>query len=201
MATGNTISALDSQEPATSNPTPLSPAQQAAIDRLVSGTDNIRWNLPMREWSPAHRKLIQDMAGDGVEGKVLNFHALDKECRKVIRRDVLLSITDDYTSTCPEDHPAGNHFAWGGSQVNTDLAQAAHCESEEDIFLEDGTFFALLASSEYQRLKQTFMEEAEKGDADAVLNLVWRAYNAGTYSPERRHPDSNEVRRGRLKQT
>lgn len=117
--------------------------------------------------------------------------------RKVVRRDVLLSITSDYTSTCPEDHPAGNHFAWGGSQVNTDLAQAAHCESEGDINLEDGTFFALLASSEYQRLKQTFMEEAEKGDEDAVLNLVWRAYNAGMYSPERRHPDSREVRQER----
>jgi hypothetical protein len=38
------------------------------------------------------------------------------------------------------------------------------------------------------------MAEAEKDDEDAVLNLVWRAYNAGMYSPERRHPDSREVR-------
>jgi hypothetical protein len=125
--------------------------------------------------------------------------------RKVVKRDVLLSITDDYTSTCPspkdgqghDDFLIGNHFAWGGSQVNTDLAQAAHCESEEDIHLEDETFFAFLASSEYRKLKQTFMDEAEKEDKDAVLNLVWRAYNAGTYSAERRHPDSREVRQER----
>jgi hypothetical protein len=41
------------------------------------------------------------------------------------------------------------------------------------------------------------MAEAEKDDEDAVLNLVWRAYNAGMYSPERRHPDRREVREQR----
>jgi hypothetical protein len=166
---------ITSKKPIVSEPTP---EQSKAIERLVSGVDSIPWNLPMQEWSPAHRKL---------------------------RRDVLLSITSDYTSTCqsPEDHPdskdflVGNHFAWGASQVNTDLAVAAHCESEEDVHLEDETFFDLCASPEYQKLKQTFMEEAEKDGEDAVMNLVWRAYNAGTYSPERRHPDSREVRQER----
>jgi len=88
----------------------------------------------------------------------------------------------------------GNHFAWGSSQINTDLALAAQCEFEEDIYLEDENFFDLLRSPMYRNLRQTFMEDAETGDSRALLNVVWRAYNAGLVSPDRLVPDTNEVR-------
>lgn len=161
---------LQTKPIASANPATSQPTSLAP-EQQKTGVDNIPWNL------------------------------LDKERQKVVRRDVLLSITSDYTCPPPEgdskDFLVGNHFAWGASQVNIDLGVAAYCESKEDIYLEDRNFLALYGSSEYQKLKQTFMVEAEKDGEDAVLNLVWRAYSAGTYSPERCHPHSREVREER----
>jgi hypothetical protein len=86
-----------------------------------------------------------------------------------------------------------NHFVWGASQVNADLAIVAQCESEEDIFETDDVFCDLLRSSEYWKLRQTFIE----GNSYALVAIVWRAYNAGRVSPDRLIPASVEERRTR----
>jgi hypothetical protein len=46
----------------------------------------------------------------------------------------------------PDDGLVGNHFAWRGSQVNTDLATAAHCELEGDVYTEDDIYFDFYSS-------------------------------------------------------
>jgi hypothetical protein len=110
-------------------------------------------------------------------------------------REFLNRISIDLES-CPKHEKSelkDNHFAWGASQVNTDLALAAQCESEGDIGIEDDNYFDFFRSSEYQKLQRTFKEEVED-DASALVNMVWRAYNAGLLSPERLEPDSAYVR-------
>jgi hypothetical protein len=131
---------------------------------------------------------------------------LSPEQRMAIAREVLLEISSAKADDCPmsqNDCPdedcsyIGNHFAWGASQVNTDLAIAAQCEMGEDIYLTDGSFCDLLRSSEYWKLRQTFLEDAEDGDSHALLAIVWRAYNAGLVSPDRLIPDSRGERQER----
>jgi len=192
-----------SAKPEISNPAPISPKQQEAIDRLTS--EDIP-KIPMRDMTPAQRKLIQDLVGDGEKGQGINYFMLDTECRKIVARDVLHEISSAMLDDCPksqkdcpheDDSFIGNHFAWGASQINTDLAIAAQCEFEEDVYPEDENFFDLYRSSEYVRLRRTFLEDAEGGHSDALLKIVWRAYNAGLVSPNRLIPDSREVRQER----
>jgi hypothetical protein len=83
----------------------------------------------------------------------------------------------------PGDYLTGNHFAFNASQANTDLARAAQSELEKDIYTEDENYYDLACSSEFQKLQQTFVEEVQMGTGEyALLNLVWRAYNAGLLS-------------------
>jgi hypothetical protein len=180
------------------------PEQQKAIDRLVSGVDNIP-NVHMRDMSPAHRKLIQAMIPD-TEGEGINFHLQSKQDREAITRDVLSMIASYWWDDCPQPGEKecergpdmiGNHFAWGSSQVNTDLALAAQCEAEEDIYPEDETFFNLLRSPMYRDLAQTFIADGERGDSSALLKVVWRSYKAGLASPDRLIPDTKQVRMAR----
>jgi hypothetical protein len=86
-----------------------------------------------------------------------------------------------------------NYFACGASQFNADLALAAQCESEGDMQSDDDTFVDICFSSEYLKLKRTFVENA-LGNGYALTELVWRAYNAGRLSPERLEPDSASMR-------
>lgn len=115
---------------------------------------------------------------------------------------------DWITSSLADDTPAslvpsvlddewwliGNHFAWRGSQVNTDLALAAQCELEGDVYTEDDTYFDFYSSSEYLNLRRTFLDDARKAHTNALVKVVWRAYNAGRLSPDRLSPDSSETR-------
>ena len=57
-------------------------------------------------------------------------------------------------------------------------------------------YIDFLLSSEYQTLQSTFIEEVQN-DVYALVNLVWRAYNAGRLSPDRLEPDSAYVRKER----
>ena len=86
-----------------------------------------------------------------------------------------------------------NYFACGASQFNADLALAAQCEYEGDVQSDDDTFVDICFSSEYLKLKRTFVETA-LGNSYALTELVWRAYNAGRLSPDRLYPDSASVR-------
>jgi hypothetical protein len=91
-----------------------------------------------------------------------------------------------------------NPFAWGDSQLNTDLALAAQCESENDFRLEDDDYFDFFLSSEFGRLQQTFKMELEGGEeASPLVNIVWRAYKAGRLSTDRLEPESAHVREER----
>jgi hypothetical protein len=122
--------------------------------------------------------------------------------RKAIVREFLNGISIEEIPQPPKSvEQAGggradlvnNHFACGASQVNTDLALAAQCESEGDIYTEDDTFFDLCASSEYLKLRQTFVDGA-LGSRYALSELVWRAYNAGRLSSDRLEPASAYAR-------
>jgi hypothetical protein len=116
---------------------------------------------------------------------------LSSEQRMAIAREVLLEFSSAQANDCPTvrgegpDNTIGNHFVWSSSQINTDLAIAAQCEFEEDIYLEDEDFFDLYRSPMYWNLRQTFMQDAEKGYSGSLLNVVWRAYKAGLVSPDR----------------
>lgn len=203
LPSSNKKSQTVSAKPVISGSEYPNPEQQKAIERLVSGVDNIP-NVHMRDMSPAHRKLIQAIIPD-TEGEGINFHLLSKQDREAITRDVLSMIASYWWDDCPKSEEdefegegkAGNQFVWGSSQVNTDLALAAHCEAEEDIYLEDGTWFDLLRSPMYRDLTQTFIADALRGELTALLNVVWRAYKAGLASPDRLIPDTKQVRMAR----
>jgi hypothetical protein len=124
---------------------------------------------------------------------------LSPEQRSEIERELLLRISaatqEDPPTTLGEDfRHMTNLFAYGSSQVNTDLTMAAALEFDGDLFEEDPTFYHLMQSPMYLKLVKTFIAAAEDGDSIAVLMLVWRAYNAGRSSPERLIPDTEEVR-------
>jgi hypothetical protein len=57
-------------------------------------------------------------------------------------------------------------------------------------------FCDIVYSSEYLKLRQTFVAEA-LGSEFALSTLVWRAYNAGRLSPDRLDPDDAYVRKER----
>ncbi len=111
-----------------------------------------------------------------------------------IIREFLDGISIDREPVFNRKH--ASPFALGASQVNADLALAAQCESEGDIGIEDDEYIDFLLSSEYQTLQSTFIEEVQN-DVYALVNLVWRAYNAGRLSPDRLEPDSAYVRKER----
>jgi hypothetical protein len=87
-----------------------------------------------------------------------------------------------------------NPFAYSASQLNSDLALAALCESEGDISIEVDEYWDFFWSSEYQKLQRTFRKDVEARDENALVNLAWRAYSAGRLSPERLVPDSADSR-------
>ena len=124
--------------------------------------------------------------------------------REVIIREFLDRISFEETPNPPTssekcaDLPGhadllNNYFACGASQFNADLALAAQCEYEGDVQSDDDTFVDICFSSEYLKLKRTFVETA-LGNSYALTELVWRAYNAGRLSPDRLYPDSASVR-------
>ena len=124
--------------------------------------------------------------------------------REVIIREFLDRISFEETPDPPTssekcaDLPGhadllNNYFACGASQFNADLALAAQCEYEGDVQSDDDTFVDICFSSEYLKLKRTFVETA-LGNSYALTELVWRAYNAGRLSPDRLYPDSASVR-------
>ena len=121
-------------------------------------------------------------------------------------RDFALKISscrDETTITFPEPWPEkegygetyGNHFSWVGSSVNTDFALAADCEAGEDLSVFDGEErLDLMLSPMYWRLRENFVEEAERGSDAAFLDAIWRAYNAGRLSEDRLEPRTKEER-------
>jgi hypothetical protein len=121
---------------------------------------------------------------------------LSPDQRAAIVRELLIEISSA-TLDCPtdaEEEDGINHFTWGSSQVNTDLALAADCEYAGDLYVEDPNFYDLMQSPMYLNLVKTFVEDAEGGDSCALLKVIWRAYNAGRVSPERFIPDTKQVR-------
>jgi hypothetical protein len=124
--------------------------------------------------------------------------------RENILREFLAKISMEETPNPPtsveqsKDLPGyaellNNYFACGASQFNADLALAAKCECEGDVQADDDTFVDICFSSEYLKLKRTFVETA-LGHGYALTEVVWRAYNAGRLSPERLYPDSDSIR-------
>jgi hypothetical protein len=97
----------------------------------------------------------------------------------------------------------GNHFVWGATQVNLDLAQAALCEMEGDIAADnsDNGIFDFCRSPMYWKLRTEFLKDAVNESDESFLYLVWRAYNAGRLSPDRIVPRTKAERlRERLRQ-
>jgi hypothetical protein len=135
--------------------------------------------------------------------------------REAIIQEVLDAVS--WTDMSPEDPPKrdsgysqdffiNNHFAFNASQVHTDLAMAAQCEANNCFSSDDGDALDCYSSSEYGKLRQTFLDELrdavqgraeKKPHVDPFLNLFLRAYNAGRLCPERREPDSAYVCRQR----
>jgi hypothetical protein len=135
--------------------------------------------------------------------------------RESIIQEFLNAITSDIT---PEDPPTeastgsfhdaclvNNHFAYNASQVNVDLAMAAGCEAGGDFGEMDFTYLDFYGSSEYGKLRQTFLEnvkanlKSKDGKVDALVMAVYRAYYAGLLSPDRKEPDSAAVRQERIR--
>lgn len=102
----------------------------------------------------------------------------------------------------PDDHAAS--FAFSGSQVNTDLAVAADCESHLDYLVipgDDDIATDLLASpmvaqlvAQYENERDVFDASAQDNIPYALLQLIQRAYMAGLYSPVRLAPKSTADR-------
>ncbi len=81
----------------------------------------------------------------------------------------------------------GNHFVYGGTQVNADLAALAACEQK--LLIDFGgaqpNGFDMLRSPMFWNLRQSFVESAAAGDSFAFADAVYRAYMAGRISPDR----------------
>jgi hypothetical protein len=123
-------------------------------------------------------------------------------------RELLMNISSAERSEEPEfpepwigegygEESWGNHFVWGSTQINTDLAQAAQCEFEDDIFIDglDCNIFDFGRSPMFWKLRQQFVKDAAAGDTHAFIYLVWRCYSAGRLSPNRLSPRTPEQRR------
>jgi hypothetical protein len=111
-----------------------------------------------------------------------------------------------------EDFLINNHFAYCSSQLNADLAAAAHCELEGDFELrvDDDDALDFYNSSEYEKAKQTFLDDVQERLRarapnekraptvdDPLGNFARRMRYSGLLSPERMTPDSEYVRRER----
>jgi hypothetical protein len=119
-------------------------------------------------------------------------------------RDLLMKISSatyneerEFPESWPDeaknkDEVYGNHFLWGSSQVNSDLALAAQCEAEYDVSREE--VFDFTRSPQFWKLRQQFVKDASQGDDHSLLHLVWRAYNSGRLSPDRLVPRTPEER-------
>jgi len=73
---------------------------------------------------------------------------------------------------------------------------ASYFEFLDDLDTDDeeSGFFDLHRSSMYWGLRETFIEDAMKGDPYAFMTAIWRAYNAGRLSSERFIPKTREER-------
>jgi hypothetical protein len=100
-----------------------------------------------------------------------------------------------------EDFLINNHFARSASQLNADLALAAHCELEGDFdFNEtDDDDLEFYKSSEFDKARKTFVDDL-KERIRANLDFARRMRYSGLLSPERKEPDSDYVRAERRKQ-
>jgi hypothetical protein len=90
----------------------------------------------------------------------------------------------------------GDHdFRMAASQANADLAAAALLECGLDIGFcpyEDSNFLALFGSSEYRKIEQAYIKDAEKDPENALLTAVWRGYRGGLLSPKRMIPGTHD---------
>jgi len=134
--------------------------------------------------------------------------------REAIIQEVLDAITLGECSVAApttsreadDDFLINNHFAHGASQINADLAVAAQCESEGDFSAGGDEFIDFYASTEFDKLRQTFLDDVKdrlrmkiekdycSSVDDPLHNFASRIYYAGLLSPERKEPDSAYVR-------
>ena len=117
--------------------------------------------------------------------------------------DTKISHSGSYSSY--DENLVNNHFIYGASQVNADLAVAAECEAQDDFGPQDNDWLDFYGSYEYMKLRNTFIADVKANlnggiKKDALLNAVYRAYYAGMLSPERKEPESAYVRRERFRQ-
>ena len=112
-----------------------------------------------------------------------------------------------------QDGFINNHFAYGASQLNADLALAAQCEFEGDFDfgVTDEDALEFYNSSEFEKAKKTFVDDLKErlrakienrppiGADDPLVNFARRMRYSGLLSPERKEPDSDYVRRERRK--
>ena len=111
--------------------------------------------------------------------------------------EFVCSATDEGTPVYPakwergEDSAGGygNHFAWHGGTVNTDLARIAEAEGAGKIHIKNGgsnDYEDLLLSPMHRLLCQQFIEEGmSPGGEQSFMHAILRAYLAGRYSPNR----------------
>lgn len=85
----------------------------------ISKTPRSSNKKPQTKPIASKKPLVSESTPEQLKG--LNFYALDKECRKVVMRDVLLSVTSEYTSTCPspKDCLGDDDFLIGNQGIMT----------------------------------------------------------------------------------
>jgi hypothetical protein len=124
-----------------------------------------------------------------------------KNCNN--RRDIERSILSLISSarSCADDEPGDEDpLLLASSQINTDFVVAAQFERDEYLSIDnmDQGFFDLFRSPTYWKLRETFVEDAARGDEYAFMTAIWRAYNAGRVSPDRFISPSRQQRKKRL---
>jgi hypothetical protein len=125
---------------------------------------------------------------------------LDATCDDILTLHPPKEVTNYFPDTkrtdSHDENLVNNYFAYGASQVNTDLAVAAECEACNDFGPQDNDWLDFCISTEYGKLRRTFLEDVKAnlagktGRVDPLLNAVYRAYYAGMLSPERKEPYS-----------
>jgi hypothetical protein len=110
--------------------------------------------------------------------------------KKSVRLFARLTLISSAKSHVNEDEL--DPFLWGSARVNADLALAAHGELEGTVNTHDelednssASLYQLINSAMFSRLRDAFIEEAEKGSRLSFARAMWRAYNAGLMSPDR----------------